>query len=159
MRCDHFLFRFDELEPGRRLSPWLAFHLSRCPSCRAQVNAFQSALEAWKRDEAERFDGYGRLPDMEDRAMAAVRLTVRPKRELTLAQWVFPGLLIASSCVGLPVFAKIHGVGDDGLFFPLALVFGIGLTALGSVFVGSHADELKAELERRRAGMSELMRR
>ncbi|HUX39232.1 MAG TPA: hypothetical protein VMV44_15135 [Rectinemataceae bacterium] len=149
MRCERFLLRFDELEPGQALPASLALHMSRCASCRAQVSAFESALSAWKRDESLRFDELEDFSIMEDRTMAAVRLTPRPRRELSLAQWAFPGFLVAISCIFLPIFARLQGVGDDALFFPLAIVFGLALSVFGLVFAGTHAEELKSELEKR----------
>jgi hypothetical protein len=86
--------------------------------------------------------------------MAAIRLMPRPRREFGMAQWMFPGFLVSISCIGLPIFAKFNGVGNEDLFFPLALVFGIALTIFGSVFASSHVDELKTELDRRLAKVS-----
>ncbi len=149
MRCERFLLLFDGLEPGQKLPPSLSLHLSRCASCRAQVSAFESALSAWKRDEVHRVEELEAFASLEERTMAAVRLTPRPRRELSLAQWAFPGLLVALSCIFLPNFARFLGLGDDALFFPLAIVFGLGLSVFGSVFAGTHAEELKSELEKR----------
>lgn len=111
-------------------------------------------MAAWKVEEARRYENQEFLSLAGDRTMAAIRLVSRPRREFGMAQWMFPGFLVSISCIGLPIFAKFNGVGNEDLFFPLALVFGIALTIFGSVFASSHADELKTELDRRLARVS-----
>ena len=148
MRCDSFLDRFDSLEPGRRLPLRYASHFSRCASCRERIEDFESAIAAWKGEEALRYGNAETLGIAEDRTMAAIRLMPRPRREFGLMQWAFPGVLVGVSCVGFPLFAKVYGAGNEELFFPLALVLGLGLTIFGSVFASSHAVELKTELDR-----------
>ena len=154
MRCETFLDRFDSLEPGRGLPFRYSMHLSHCSSCQARIVEFESAIAAWRDEEALRYEDRQTLAFAEDRTMAAVRLMPRPRRELGMAQWMFPGFLVAISCIGLPIFAKFNGIGDEDLFFPLALVFGIALTVFGSVFASSHAVELKMELDKRLARAS-----
>ncbi|MDA8409865.1 MAG: hypothetical protein M0001_05670 [Treponema sp.] len=149
MRCEKFLDRFDSLEPGRKLPFRHSWHLAHCAACRARVDEFESAIAAWKDDEFSRYVNSRSLEHSERRAMASIRLMPRAHREFGLVQWMFPGFLVAISCIGLPLVARFYGVGNNDVFFPLALVFGLGLTAFGSIFASSHAVELKSELDRR----------
>ena len=151
MRCDRFLDRFDSLEPGRKLPFRHALHLSHCAACRTRIADFESAIAAWKSEESRRFATSEARSSAEEKIMATIRLAPRIHREFGLLQWMFPGLLVALSCIGLPIVAKLYGLGNDDVFFPLALVLGIGLTVFGSIFASSHADELKIELDRRMA--------
>lgn len=152
MRCERFLELYDGLEPGSPLGPAMRRHLGSCPSCRAELARFERAFEDLKRVEAVPRGRDEAL--LEDRVLRALLLMPRPRRELSFAQWAVPLLLVASSCVILPLFARFHGAADDAVFLPLAIVFGIGLSVFGSVYVGSHAVELKAEFDRRRAAFA-----
>ena len=154
MRCDRFFDRFDSLEPGRRLPFRYSLHLSHCSACRARIDDFESAMTAWKNEERLRYATASDRATIEERTMASIRLAPRPRREFGLMQWMFPALLVALSCIGMPIVAKLYGLGNDDVFFPLALVLGIGLTVFGSIFASSHADELKIELDRRLARAS-----
>lgn len=151
MRCDRFLSRYDELEPGRELSLFLALHHARCSSCRAAVATFESAIASWKEEELGAEDqDLAAFDLLEERTMVAIRLTSRPRREIGLAQWAAPGLLVAFSCVVLPFLGALRGASGDAVFLPLALalVFGIGLSIFGSIFVGTHTTMLKAGFDR-----------
>ncbi|MEI6873804.1 MAG: hypothetical protein WCL50_01605 [Spirochaetota bacterium] len=154
MRCVDFLESYDGLEPGTKL-PWLLRrHFNSCASCRFEVERLEMAMQVLKA-EAFVLDREGdKVIQLEDRVMAAVRLTQRPRRLIGLDTWAIAGLLLAFSGVLMP-FARGYGglgtpIGDD-LLFPLALVLGTLLAIFGFLFIGSHFEELSGMLERHEA--------
>ena len=75
--------------------------------------------------------------------MAAVRLTVRPRRELSMAQWLLPVVIVAGSSVLLPLAltgGPLASVSDGALTFSLAMILGVGLAIFGSLFIISQAE-------------------
>ena len=146
MRCDDFRLRWDGLEPGSDL-PWgMRRHLASCPTCRRERDRLESAIASWRLEEAGLAEG----GPAEVRIMAAVLVSPRPRRELSMGQWILSGLFLALSCVLVPLALFYDGFGpnfDDALLFHLALVVGVGLAVFGMLFIGSHFEELRARLE------------
>lgn len=145
MRCETFRDRDDLLDAGRRPGFLMRRHLARCASCRALLELEAAALAAYRAPVAA-------LPGLEDRIMAAVRLTPRPRRLVRIRDWVVVGLLIAASMALIPLAEEFDWVKElFGLSFalPLSLVLSFVLTAYVAVFIGSHVSELMELLERR----------
>jgi hypothetical protein len=153
MRCDEFNLRFDELEPGARLSWGLRRHLTSCSRCAESARRVEASIAAWRREEGFRDRGGaerdGGAEASVNRVMAAVRMTSRPRREISLGQWAVSGMVLAFSGVLIPsfFFAGLGSAAEDSLLFPLALVLGVLLAIFGFLFIGSHFDELRERLE------------
>jgi len=149
MRCPEFLLRYDELEPGYDL-PWrLKRHLFSCDECRASVARVEAAMAAWKAEEALTRSGYDESLRVE-RVMAAIRLTTRPRRAFSMRQWALSGLLLAFSGFLVPMALYFDGLGsnfDNALLFPLALAIGCSLVVFGVIFIGSHFEQLRDQLQ------------
>lgn len=146
MRCETFLDRYDRLDAGERPGPALRAHLSACPACRARIEREAAAITAYRTGKAD-----PRLPILEERVMAAIRLTPRPRRVVLLRDWIVAGLVIALSMALIPLgeeFDLVKEAFGPRYAMPLSLVLGLVLTVYIAVFIGSHLDEFGAMLRR-----------
>lgn len=145
MRCETFRNRLALLDAGRGPGLFARAHLSRCAACRAYAELEAAALASYRAPSPA-------LPGLEDRIMAAVRLTPRPRRRVSLRDWVGVGLLIAVSTALIPLAEEFDWVKElfgPSYALPLSLVLALVLTAYVAVFIGSHMTELLEFLERR----------
>jgi len=160
MRCEEFLLRYDELEPRAGLTFSLRRHLAACEGCRKQVEAVEAAFSTYRGEESARLAEGLRGELIDERVMALVRMTPRPRREFSLGQWAFPGALLAISVLILPFAAINDWLGPERvLLFPLALATGSWLVILGCFFIGSHVKELSSILDEQRASKHGLFHR
>jgi hypothetical protein len=118
------------------------------------VERTESALAAWRREETGARGTAARADRLEENIMAVIRVTARPRREVSLGQWAFPGILLVLSVLLLPL-ASIYdwlGLGPGtSLLLPLATASGLCLVVFGLLLIGSHFKELSAILEEQRA--------
>ncbi|MEI6385552.1 MAG: hypothetical protein WCQ50_02885 [Spirochaetota bacterium] len=143
MTCKRFMERFDSLEPGAEPSYFLARHLEQCDSCRASIARLDAALAVWRVTEHAAMLSQCSADRSEERIMAALRLTPGPRRELSIAQWLLPVAIVAGSSILLPLALSggpLASISDGALSFSLALILGVGLAILGSLFIISHAE-------------------
>jgi len=149
MRCETFRNRYDRLGPGGERRPGavmgsgMMLHLARCPDCSSSVARVEAAIAAWRAEGS----GAPRAEELlVDRVMAAVRLQRPPRREVLTRDWLISGLVLAGSLILIPEgrdfpwFRELFGA---RLILPIALVLGIGLSAFGALFAGSHVDEME----------------
>ncbi|MFZ4614690.1 MAG: hypothetical protein ACOYM2_00670 [Rectinemataceae bacterium] len=143
MTCTQFMERFDSLEPGIAPTFFMSRHLHQCDSCRASVARVDSALAAWRGAECAARLSQPFADRSEERIMAAIRLTPRPRRELSMAQWLLPVVIVAGSSILLPLAltgSPLASVSDGALTFSLAMILGVGLAIFGSLFIISQAE-------------------
>jgi len=146
MRCETFLDRYDELEPGERPGFRMARHLAACESCAAQVGLVEDALGAL----CEIKDAGD--PPLEARVMASVRLVPTPQRDFSVRDWIIAGSVIAASMILIPVgeyFARFDEAFGASYALPLSLVLGLALTAYAALFVGTHMAQVRGFVDRR----------
>jgi anti-sigma factor RsiW len=149
MRCDEFLDRYDSLGPGEPMGYLMARHLAACDGCAAQVRAFESLraeLSAGARAEDE-----AACELVEDRVMAAVRLTPTPQRDFSLRDWIIAGSVIAASMVLVPLgeyFSRFDEAFGASYALPLSLVLGVAITAYASLFVATHMADVQGFMDR-----------
>jgi hypothetical protein len=152
MRHETALKRLDELDAREDYSLALRMHLSRCPSCAMAARHMTAALSAY-RDAAKTEDGESSMSLLEDRIMAAIRLTPSPQQDFALRDWLFPGAIIALSMFLLPIFGKdidfMESLFGSGYALYLSLVLGISFTAYCALFIATHLGELQSYLEKR----------
>lgn len=143
MRCERFLDRYDRLDAGVTPGFALRRHLASCASCEAKVRRQSAALAAYRAGPADEA-----IPEeevLDERIMAAVRLTPRPRRAVLVRDWILSGAVIAASMVMIPLgseFDRAKEAFGSRLAVPLSLVLGLALTAYMAVFIGSHMDSI-----------------
>jgi hypothetical protein len=151
MRHEAALRRLDELDARQEYGFALRMHLSRCSSCAAAAERMAAALRAYRDDTEAGHSAPASL--VEDRVMAAVRLTPPPRQDFAIRDWLFPGAVIALSMFLLPVFGKDIGFMESlfgsGYALALSLVLGIAFTAYCALFIATHLTELQTYLEKR----------
>ncbi len=141
MKCEVFEERYDRAEEGAKLSPSLALHLARCPRCAARVELRRRALELYRLP--------GPDPDIASRILAALPFLPRPRRTVSLRDWILSGLVLSVSVVLVPaqkVFALVIEAYGNRWMLPFALVFGLAVTVFGALFIGTHMDEMSGML-------------
>ncbi|MBL8967366.1 MAG: hypothetical protein JNG85_10165 [Spirochaetaceae bacterium] len=149
MRCEQFLDRYDRLDAGETPGYPLRRHLAACASCEAKVRRREAALAAYRAGSSDADAAKGNLLD--ERIMAAVRLTPRPRRAVLVRDWILSGFVIAASMVIIPLGSEFDRAKETfgfRLALPLSLVLGLALTAYMAVFIGSHMDSLLPLLRR-----------
>lgn len=142
MRCEAFLDRWDRLDAGEALPATLRRHLADCPSCALLLEREAAAL-AEARAAAELLPARPALLD--ERIMAAVRLTPHPRREMAMGSWLLSGSLLVLATALIPLGMDIDWIKGSlgrGWELPLALVLGTGFAAYGALFIVSHLEEL-----------------
>jgi hypothetical protein len=143
MRCDAFLDRFDRLDAGAAVPLRLRRHLESCARCAALAEREAAAFRAAARDPA--FSP--RNADLlDERVMAAVRLSPSPRREMTLSRWLMPGALLVLAAALVPVgmdFNWLRAWFGFGWELPIALILGTLFAAYGAIFIGTHLEELE----------------
>ncbi len=145
MKCEVFEERYDRAEEGAKLSPSLALHLARCPRCAARVELRRRALELYRRPGPE--------PDIASRVLALLPFLPRPRRSVSLRDWILTGLVLASSVVLVPaqkVFSLVITEYGNRWMLPFVLVFGLAVSVFGALFIGTHMDELSGLVGRPR---------
>jgi len=156
MRHETALKRLDELDSGQEPGFTLKLHLAACPSCAASAKRTAEALAAYRNDKAEEEDleAFALSADqlLEDRIMAAVRLTPPPRQDFALRDWVLPAIVILFSLCLLPLASSLGFI--ESLFGPgsaiaLALVLGLAFTCYSVFFVATHMSELEGYLAKR----------
>jgi hypothetical protein len=154
MRCETFLDRYDRLDSGEEVGFFLRLHLATCSDCRRAVERLDEVVSAWRRAEAAREASpraRAEADTIDARVMASIRLLPRPHRELHAGNWAVSGAVFFFSLAFIPfsadfdIFRKIFG---DSYTLPLFLVFGLGLTVYGAVFIASHLEELEPLVKR-----------
>jgi len=146
MRCETFLDRYDELEPGRPLGFLMARHLRGCERCERQVELVEASLVELREGGEEPAGSI-----LEERIMAAVRLTPTPQRDFSVRDWIIAGAVIAASMILIPLgdyFVRFNEAFGASYALPLSLVLGVAITAYAALFVGSHMDELQGFMDR-----------
>ncbi len=148
MRCGKFLDKLDGLDSGAAMSPAMAFHALRCPSCAASAARLEAAISAYRAAPApEREDWV-----VESRIMAAVRLTPPPRQDFAIRDWVTAGVVIAASTLLLPLTEHsgfLRTFFGPGYALSFAIVLGLSLTAYTAFFIGTHMGELRSYLDKR----------
>jgi hypothetical protein len=144
MRHDAALRRLDELDAGEEPGFALKMHLAACPSCAEAARRAAAAVAAYRRAGDESV--------LEDRIMAAVRLTPPPRQDFAIRDWVLPAIVILFSLCLLPLASSLGFL--ESLFGPgsaisLALVLGLSFTGYSVFFVATHMDELEGYLAKR----------
>lgn len=153
MRHEAALERLDELDSREDYGLALRWHLARCRSCSAAAAQVEAAMRAYR--EPARLGAEAALPEdhLEDRIMAAVRLTPPPKQDFALGDWLFPGAVLALSMVLLPLMGNdvdfLKSVFGSGYLLSLSLVLGAAFTAYCALFIATHLSELQSFLEKR----------
>lgn len=143
MRCELFLDRHDRLDAGETPGYALRRHLASCASCEAKVRRQAAALAAYRAASPDATDP--KASAMDERIMAAVRLTPRPRRAVLVRDWILSGFVIAASMVIIPLgseFDRAKEAFGSRLAVPLSLVLGLVLTAYMAVFIGCHMDSI-----------------
>ncbi len=149
MRCGTFLDKLDGLDSGAAMSPAMAFHALRCPSCAAAAARLEAAIRAYRAAPASEGGEDGVL---EDRIMAAVRLTPPPRQDFAIRDWVSAGIVIAASTLLLPLTEQsgfLRTFFGPGYALSLAIVLGLSLTVYMAFFIGTHMGELRSYLDKR----------
>ncbi len=143
MKCERFEERYDRLDEGSALPASLALHLARCPLCAARLEMRRRALELY------RMPGPEGVPDIVDRVMAVLPFLPRPRREISLRNWVISGLFLASSVVLVPaqnVFSRVIDHYGPQWMVPFVLVFGFSVAIFGCFFIVTHMDAISARM-------------
>jgi hypothetical protein len=89
---------------------------------------------------------------LEDRIMAAVRLTPPPRQDFAIRDWMLPAIVILLSLCLVPLasslgfFESLLGLGSA---ISLALVLGLAFTGYSVFFVATHLSELEGYLAKR----------
>jgi hypothetical protein len=155
MRHERALEKLDELDRGEEPGLALRLHLAACPSCARAAALSAAAIESYSasgraRDAA--MPAAARDDYLEDRIMAAVRLTPPPKQDFAIRDWLFPAAVILLSLCFLP-FASNMGIFDalfgEGFVVSLALALAVMLTGYSIFFIATHMDELETFLEKK----------
>jgi len=152
MRHEKALRLLDELDAKEAPGLALRLHLARCPSCARQAALLDRAMGACRsapppggRERASRVD-------LDERIMAAVRLTPPPRQDFSIADWALPAAVILAS-ICLVSFASdrgyIESILGSGSALYLSLVLGLAFTAYSAMFVASHLAELRTFLLKR----------
>lgn len=144
MRHEAALRRLDELDAGQEPGFALKMHLSSCPSCAQAARLSAVAVAAYRKEEAESV--------LEDRIMAAVRLTPPPRQDFAIRDWALPAIVILLSLCALPLASNLGFL--ETLFGPgsaiaLALVLGLAFTCYSAFFIATHLSELLLFLAKR----------
>jgi hypothetical protein len=145
MRHETALNYLDELDAGQEPGFALRAHLATCPSCANVAERMSEALAAYRsEDAAEEY--------LEDRIMAAVRLTPPPRQDFAIRDWALPAIVILFSLCLLPLASSLGFL--ESLFGPgsaisLALVLGIAFTGYSVFFIATHLDELESFLAKK----------
>lgn len=145
MKCEIFEERYDRSEEGAKLSPSLALHLARCPRCSARVELRRRALELYRLP--------GPDPDIASRILAALPFLPRPRRAVSLRDWILSGLVLSLSIILVPaqgVFSLVIQEYGNRWMLPFVLVFGMAVTVFGALFIGTHMDEMSGLIGRPR---------
>jgi hypothetical protein len=154
MRHETALKHLDELDAGQEPGFALQLHLATCRSCAGAAERSKKALRAY-RAEADgvmvgQVDDADRL--LEERIMAAVRLTPPPREDFAIRDWLFPGAVLAISMVLLPLIGKdvdfLKSLFGSGYLLSLSLVLGAAFTAYCALFIASHVVELQSYLQK-----------
>lgn len=149
MRCDKFLDKLDALDAGVGMSPFMAFHARRCPSCASRAALLDSALRAYRSESAA---ATSEDEAAEERIMAAVRLVQPPRQDFAIRDWVTAGVVIAVSTLLLPLSESsgfLRTFFGQGYALSLAIVLGAAVTLYSAFFIGTHLDELEEFLSKR----------
>lgn len=145
MKCEVFEERYDRSEEGAKLSPSLALHLARCPRCSARVELRRRALELYRLPGPE--------PDIASRVLAVLPFLPRPRRSVSLRDWILTGLVLAVSVILVPaqrVFSLVIAEYGNHWMLPFVLVFGLLVSIFGSFFIATHMDEFSSLIGRPR---------
>lgn len=153
MRHEKALQRLDELDRGEEPGFALRLHLASCPSCSEAARRSSAAMASYA-DSAQIADA--REPSteaalLEDRIMAAVRLTPPPRQDFALRDWLFPPAVLLFSICLVPLASSL-GVFEtlfEGFAVSFALALTVILTAYSAFFVATHLGELESFLEKR----------
>ena len=145
MRHETALNYLDELDAGQEPGFALRAHLAACPSCARVAEHMAEALAAYRSEDAAE-------EDLEDRIMAAVRLTPPPRQDFAIRDWLLPAIVILFSLCLLPLASSLGFL--ESLFGPgsaisLALVLGIAFTGYSVFFIATHLDELESFLAKK----------
>ena len=141
MKCEVFEERYDRLEEGAELPLVLALHLARCSKCAARVEFRRRAIELY------RLPGSMVDPDLTGRVLAALPYLPRPRREVSLRNWVVSGFILVSSVILVPaqgVFSSVIDSYGPQWMVPFVLVFGLSVAIFGSLFIITHMNELSS---------------
>lgn len=150
MRHETALRRLDELDSGEEPGLFLRMHLASCADCARAAHLSARAMAGYRASGARSPEPADLL--LEDRIMAAVRLTPPPRQDFAIRDWLFPaGVILFSLCL-LPL---VSGQGAlDALFGPnsaasLALALGVIFTVYSAFFVATHLSELESYLAKK----------
>lgn len=145
MKCEAFEERYDRVEEGASLSPALALHLARCPRCAARVELRRRALELYRLPGPE--------PDLVSHVLSVLPFLPRPRRTVSLRDWILSGLALSASVILVPaqrVFSQVIEIYGNSWVLPFVLVFGLSVSVFGALFIGTHMDELSGLVGRPR---------
>lgn len=150
MRCELFWERFDRLDAREEPGSAMKRHLAACDSCRDRYALVERAIQLFSEEGATESAAEAAI---EERVMAAVRLSPRPRREFfTPRDWILVGLVIFLSVILMPFGHDAERlIGIFGLSFaiPLALVSGLVVSVYGVLFIGTHMDEVHDFVQRK----------
>jgi hypothetical protein len=156
MRHETALKYLDELDAGQEPSIALRMHLAACPSCARQAKRAAEALAAYRSvdSEEEDLDALTLSADrlLEDRIMAAIRLTPPPRQDFAIRDWLLPAIVILVSLCLLPLASSLgflESLFGSGSAISLALVLGIAFTGYSVFFIATHLNELETYLQKR----------
>jgi hypothetical protein len=150
MRHEAALKHLDELDAGEEPGIALRMHLAACPSCAEAALRMREALQAYRDDDRAQDAAEDRL--LEERIMAAVRLTPPPRQDFAIRDWLFPGAVILLSMCLLPLGSNLsflESLFGSGYALSLFLVLGVAFTAYSMFFIASHLGELQSYLQKR----------
>ncbi len=145
MRHETALKRLDELDAGQEPGLALRMHLAGCSDCARIARLSAEAMAAYRATD----------PDLcellDERIMAAVRLTPPPRLDFAIRDWVLPGAVLLLSICLMPLGSRLgflEAIFGPGSALSLALVLGIGFSAYSAFFIGTHLEELQGYLRK-----------
>jgi hypothetical protein len=146
----------DDAAPLLRNRVFIALHILFCSRCASEFQRLKTARDLLKTG------CIPPSPDFTDAVMAVILGEEAPEQEkaaflelpggVSTRGWVIAGLVIlvslATAFFGSD-FITIVSVYGSSFLFPLGVIIGVIVTAYGSLFIGSHIEELSARFHLR----------
>jgi hypothetical protein len=146
MTCESFKRELDAME-NYNPSAEMNKHMSSCPACALGYASLRSALTVYT------------LPlsvcerDLVPGIMAALPFARRPRRFMSLRNWLLGGVALLVSIAFVPFLEEFKALTrsyGNGFLLPLGIVLGILVTVYMMVFIATHVQDFSRRFGIRR---------
>lgn len=124
------------------------FYMLISPSCRREIKMLKKQFESMKNDSLFKMD-----IDLSEEVMRKIyKLELEYEHTVSSLKWIFVGFVILSSIVLVPFSNSLIWLKTQfgsSLEVPMSLVMGVVFTIYASLYIATHLEELKKNIEQR----------